>query len=375
MERTSRTKTVIKSLQEIKQISDFPKKILFIKPSSLGDIFHALPAFYLLKASCPGCQIDWLINKNFAPVLEGIKEDVNKFILFDREALRSGGRLKSIFKLAKVIRKERYDLVIDLQGLIRSALMTLVARAPKKVGFAKPREGISAFAYKKVEIPKQLTHAIEKNVYLVSQALGTEYVIPDYHIPSVKKHKDGVLKVLKGNNVNSSAYIAFAPGARWKTKCWSPQFFADVADEVSSACPDLSIALVGASSDNEIADDIISKCKLSKPVSLTGKTNMCELIEVLREASLLLTNDSGPMHIAAALRTPVFALFGPTDPDKTGPFWQWNKVYQGEGCIKCLKRECKKDTLECQDAIDPKKVANDIVEKYKGLIRKAPTNV
>ena len=370
MSESLKQNSFTKQLQEIKPVSSIPKRILFIKSSSLGDIFHALPAFYLLSAACPGCKIDWLVNTNFAPVLEYIKKDLNKIIYFDREAIRTTGALKGILKLVKSIRKERYDLVLDVQGLIRSSLMTLVARSAKKAGFAEPREKLSTLFYnEKIRIPEELQHAIEKNTFLVSKILNMQHTVPDYVIPPVEKYRNDALKVFKEHSIEPSGYIAFAPGTRWKTKCWPTSFFAKVADSVNSAYPNLKIILVGAASDNKIAVDIISKCKVSKPVSLTGKTNLCILVEVLRDAGVLLTNDSGPMHIAAALRVPVFALFGPTAPEKTGPFWQWHKIYQNEtGCIKCFKRVCRRPTLECQLGILPEKVADDIVDKYKASL-------
>ena len=308
---------VIKQLHDIMPVSRIPQRILFIKSSSLGDIFHAMPAFYLLSAACPGCRIDWLVNKNFAPVLEYVKKDLNNIIYFEREKLKTSGALKSIIKLVKSIRKERYDMVIDVQGLIRSSLMTFVARAGKKIGFADPRERLSLFSYnKKIKLPIELQHAIEKNAFLISRSLDTPYTVPDYVVPPVEMYKSSALKLLKEHNIDSEGYIAFAPGTRWETKCWPTHFFAAVADAINSVCPKLNILLVGAASDNKIADDIITECKISKPISLTGKTNLCVLVEVLRGAGALLTNDSGPMHIAAALRVPVFALFGPTAPEK-----------------------------------------------------------
>ena len=361
--------SVIRPTKKIKSIPDSPKKILFIKPSSLGDIFHALPAFYLLKASCPGCQIDWLINQDFAPVLECIKKDLNKIIYFDRKMFKKANALTGFIRLVRSIRKERYDLVIDLQGLLRSSLMAFIARTKRKAGFADTKEKISVLMYnEKIDVPKDLLHAIERNAYLVSKVLKKQYFIPAYSIGAVKRYKNSVLKILKKHDIKSSGYIAFAPGARWKTKCWPSLFFADVADAINSVYPELNIVLVGTASDRQAANEIISKCKLSKPVSFAGETNICELIEVLRGASSLLTNDSGPMHIAAALRVPVFALFGPTDPEKTGPFWQWHKIYQDKkGCIKCLKRICEKKTLECQKNISSQEVANDIVKKLRTL--------
>ena len=130
-------------------MSDFSKKILFIKPSSLGDIIHAFPAFYLLKKIYPECKIDWLINKNFASVLEYLDDDINNIIYFDRDVFKTTGALTGFTRLIKSIRKERYDLAIDLQGLLRSSLMTFIARSKKKIGFADTKEKISALLYNK----------------------------------------------------------------------------------------------------------------------------------------------------------------------------------------------------------------------------------
>ena len=344
-----------------------PLRVLFIKSSSLGDIFHAFPAFYLLSAACPNCEIDWLINTEFAPVLEYIKSDVHRIIHFDREKVKSIKAPTSIFKLVKAIRKERYDLVVDVQGLIRSSLMTFVARAEKKVGFAAPREGLATLFYsEKVKIPKKFQHAIEKNAYLISRAINIRYVVPNYILQPISRHQNGALKALKKCGINSSKYIVFAPGARWETKRWSTRFFAVAADAISLANPKLDVVLVGAASDKQIASEIVSKCKVAKPVSMVGKTSLCRLVEVLRGAGALLTNDSGPMHIAAALRIPVFALFGPTAPEKTGPFWQWHKTYQNNsGCVRCFKKECKSGMLECQKGVLPEKVAGDIINKIQ----------
>jgi len=360
-------KTEIKLFDEIESISLDRKKILFIKPSSLGDLFHALPAFYLILSKYPNCKIDWLVNDNLANVLEYIKKDINRIILFDRKVLKSKHPIRGLINFVKDIRREKYDYVIDLQGLMRSSLMTFVAKSKYKYGFKDCKEKISSIFYKqKIKVPESLFHAIEKNSYLISEVLKCEYTVPDYKIPQVENFYNEATAILKNNGICSTKYITFAPGARWESKCWPPAFFAKVADCLYNKIPEIKIAIIGAGCDDLIAEKIIDLCETAKPISLTGKTGLCSLIEVLRRAEVMLTNDSGPMHISAAFRVPVFALFGPTDPDKTGPFWQWSKVYQNEtGCIKCLRRECSIQTLECQKSILSEKVADDIVNKIK----------
>jgi heptosyltransferase I len=346
------------------------KKILIIKPSSLGDIFHAFPAFYLLKKYFPDAEIDWFINISFAPILSYIEEDLNRVILFRRKDFKNWFKaVKTFLKLYLDIRKEKYDLVIDMQGLMRSAIFTFIARSGNKVGFSDVREKISKLAYNgKVDIPEEITHAIDKNIYLVLSIFKKDHIVPDYILPVDKKVD--IKSILRSKKIEGNCkYITISPGARWTTKTWSPEFFAKISDDIVKEHPDIKIVLIGSSAEIELAEKLISLCEIAKPVSTVGETTLNELVEVIRNSQLLLTNDSGPMHIGAFLRVPVFALFGPTYPEKTGPYWEWNKVYQSKkGCIKCFKRDCALNNLECQNNISQKNVSKDINNKLNELL-------
>jgi heptosyltransferase I len=343
--------------------ADKIKKVLIIKPSSLGDVIHTFPVIAMLKNSLPNVEIDWVINKNIGQILDYLDEYLDHKILFNRSEFKGINFIKESKNLVGALRKNKYDCVIDLQGLLRSSTMTFLSRAKHKVGFMNPKEKISKLAYNvKIDIPVNIKHAIEKNIYIVSKFLEVEPIVPHFIIPEIAKYKGIIQGINTENNIDFSKdkYLIVAPGARWNSKRWPTSFFAEVLDCMTEKS-DMKFVIIGTKDEKHLADEIIRKCRKANPVSLADKTNMIELVELLRNAELILTNDSGPMHIAAALGTVVVALFGPTDPDLTGPYWPNSKVFQNStGCIKCFKRECIKDKQECQQNITPLQIVKEI---------------
>lgn len=346
------------------------RKILIIKPSSLGDILHAFPAFYLLRKSLPLAKIDWVVNSTLSPILGYIRSDLNRVINFRRnEFKKTKVAPKELVSLIANIRRAKYDLVIDMQGLIRSSMMTFAARAEHKAGFAEVKErGSGIFYDKKISVPHEITHAIDKNCFLIAGILGIENVVPDFKLPPLSNVDIGDILIRNGIE-EKTKYIAFSPVARWATKTWPPAFFSKIADIITREIPDIKIILLGTKVEHAAIEQVAVGCRYAKPINLSGATNLSELIELIRGSELLLTNDSGPMHIAAFVRTSVFAMFGPTFPEKTGPYWPWHKVYQSsKGCVKCAKKNCNRNKLECQKAVSARKVAEDMLKKLYGEI-------
>ena len=346
------------------------RKILIVKPSSLGDILHAFPALCLLRKSLPLAKIDWVVNSTLSPILAYIRPHLNRVINFRRyEFKKTKVAPRTLMGLIVSIRRAKYDLAIDMQGLIRSSMMTFAARAEYRAGFAEVKEMVSGIFYdKKISVPHGITHAIDKNCCLIAGILGIENIVPDFKLP-VLSNID-ITDILSSNGIEEGEkYVAFSPVARWATKTWPPEFFAEIADTITNEFPDIKIILLGSKGERDAVEKVTVSCKYAKPVNLSGITGLSELVELIRGAELLLTNDSGPMHIAAFVRTPVFAMFGPTIPEKTGPYWRWHRVYQSNsGCIKCSKRACYRNDLECQKAVSVKKVAEDILKKLYGEI-------
>ncbi len=348
--------------------------ILIVKPSSLGDIVHCMPAVMLIHNKYPDAKIDWLIHPAFADILDYLPF-IRKRILFDRKNLGSPKTfLPAMFKLFRAIRSERYDMVIDFQGLLRSASISRLARAGIHAGLKRPKEQAASLFYsRKISPSGKLTHALEKNVALAAELMGSaDASIPELELPVIKKNFNSLRKILAEENCfpdSTRPFVTVIPGARWETKKWPPAFFADVLNRINQRFPAAVFLLAGAASDKDTCVQIKELTPNASVFVLAGRTGMGELLELMRQSSATLTNDSGPMHIAAALKTPVFALFGPTSPEMTGPYGMRNRIFTAKlDCIKCLKKTCP--TKNCHSSIKPETVASEIITLLEERMKK-----
>ncbi len=330
------------------------KRFLIIKPSSLGDVIHAFPAVTMLAQQEPDSEIDWMIAPQFAPVVR-YHPAVRNLIFFHRRDLGTLRRFPAtFFNLVSDLRKNRYDAVIDLQGLLRSSIISEFARTPMIAGPAMAREAGSKFFYrKKLRYPEDTLHAVRKNAAMMADFLGIpvpETLRFEFPVnPSDSQRARALLSKQAG-----ARFIAIAPGARWHSKQWPGTFFAEAATLLHAEFPDHFFVLLGTRDEIPQGNELIAN--LQFPVlNLIGRTSVGELIEVIRKARLLLCNDSGPMHIAAAAGTPLIANFGPTDPDLTGPFSDKAVVLQPSlECIRCFHRDCEERL--CHQGIDVQRV-------------------
>jgi heptosyltransferase-1 len=320
-------------------------KILIIKPSSLGDIIHALPFLKAVKDTFPDASVDWVVSKN----LRGILEDnplINELIVFDKDSWKSIKNIpktsRDISRLRKTLKSRNYDIVVDLQGLLRSGLMSLSTPSPLRVGFADAREG-SRFMYNRKVAVNGITHAVDKNLE-VAKAIGATAKKAEFPLSIDDNSKRKIKELLR----NVKEYILILPSARWSSKRWPPENFAALISKLSIPC-----VISGSSADREICLKLIKNITETgkttnqpKIINLCGETSLKELAALIEGAKAVVSNDSGPMHIAAALNRPVIALFGPTDPSKTGPYgWQKNKdlkvIRRDVSCSPCFKKSCK----------------------------------
>ncbi|MBI3592158.1 MAG: lipopolysaccharide heptosyltransferase I [Nitrospirae bacterium] len=317
-----------------------PKKLLIIKPSSLGDIVHSLPFLDVMKDSFPKAEIHWIIAKG----LEGLLEDhpmVNKLWIINKDQWKSlkkiKGTISEVRQLFSALKKERYDITVDLQGLLRSGLLTNASRASVRVGFKEAREGSSLFYTHKVKGGKEV-HAVDR--YLkIAAALGCEATEVRFPMPLIRESQK--VQRLKAD---VGQYAVIVPGARWKTKIWPAERFGLLTSMLNTKS-----IIIGSSSDAAIAEEI-ETLSGGRALSMAGKTDIKELISIIRDAGLVVTNDSGPMHIAAAFSRPVVAIFGPTNPVRTGPYSSNHTIVRADiKCAPCYKKSCK-DT-RCMDEI------------------------
>lgn len=328
---------------------------LILKPSSLGDVIHAFPAVSALVRAYPGANIDWLIHPAFAE-LTAYLPAVRRNIFFERKKL---GKISSFFpafsQLRSEIRKKPYDAVIDLQGLTRSAAIGRMARSKVFAGSDSPREFPAAVFYnRKLHAPTGI-HAVERNNAMIADFLQRDDLDFPFQMEPVSRFVGQADEILRQTGVDGKPYAVIAPGARWKTKQWPTSFFADVMNRIGEKHPDLCFLIAGSGSDSVMAAEILQLAKVPC-YDLCGKTSLGELVEVTRKAKLFFCNDSGPMHIAAALNIPVLTMFGPTSPVLTGPYSKKNCILQPTlPCISCMMRYCS--TCECHNAVNPEVAA------------------
>ncbi|MFW6113199.1 MAG: lipopolysaccharide heptosyltransferase II [Thermodesulfobacteriota bacterium] len=311
-------------------------RILIVKLSSLGDVVHALPTLEALRSLYPQGYITWLVEEPHAPVLAGhpALDEV-----WPMPRLRPGnGRflpdLRDSFKLARRLREQPFDLVIDLQGLLKSALWVVLSRSPGKLGYDRTRE-LSYLALTERLAPyNPEAHAVWR--YLnIARSLGAPAEPPRFRL-GLPLPVD-VSHLLPSEMSQPLAVVH--PGARWPTKLWPAARWACLADWLARD-KNFRVVITGSPGDCGLAEKMVALTE-TRPLNLAGRTTLPELAALLKKAEVAVTTDTGPMHLAAALGTPVAALFGPTAPWRTGPFGEGHEVVRLElDCSPCFQRRC-----------------------------------
>ena len=336
-------------------------KILILKPSSLGDVIQAIPVLRLLKLHWREAQIFWWIDSALAPLLEG-DPDLAGIIRFERKRWAKPRHWREMCRSVHRLRAEHFDLVIDLQCLARSAVFAWLANGKQLVGLDTVREGARGFY--DVAVPRASFHTHAVDWYLsVLPRLG----VPVHSRFTWLPERPGVAAELRHkwpaalDQPMSSAgggWIALQPGARWQNKRWPVEHFAELVRLLAQRHPRLRFALLGDPGDH-LLGEIISGAAPRQCLNLCGLTSLPEMVEWIRRCDLLVTNDTGPMHAAAALGRPLVALFGPTEPRRTGPYGQMHNVLRLElPCSPCLKPRCHYvRPNECLRVLSPGQVA------------------
>ncbi|MDX6765582.1 MAG: glycosyltransferase family 9 protein [Candidatus Methylacidiphilales bacterium] len=298
-------------------------KILVIKPTALGDVAQALKVVPWLKRSGVAHQLDWVVDTDYLPVLE-VCPDIDRRIPFPRRAWRGGFRPLEMLAWARGLRGDRYDVVLDLQGLARSALMTRVARAGIRVGLASAREG-AKWVYDR-RVPDVQTHAVDRYAAAVASIIGPGTAVT----PLTFSRPEKALPM----GLEAGGYTVFHPYSLWQTKLWPWESFR----KLEQALEGETVVWVGSGPFFPTAS--------ARSVDMRGKTPLPDLLALLAGARAVIGTDSGPAHLAALFDVPVITLFGATDPDLTGPVAAKGEclVTEGPPCRPCRSRTCNWET-------------------------------
>ena len=312
-----------------------PRRVLIIKPSAIGDVVHALPALNLMRRRWPSAHLSWLIAPACVGILQGHPQ-IDELIRFERGKLasfwHSPTTLADVFGLARDLQQRRFDLVVDLQGLFRSGWLTWATRAPVRIGFADAREG-AVFCYThKVPVRRLERHAVDR-YRMVAETLGCGGDPVRFVFATDDADRQYVASLVPPR------YAVLSPGTNWATKRWPPEHFAALAKPLRERFG-LESVIAGGPGDTALGKQIVAQAGPGI-VDLTGRTNLRQLVALLEQAKLVVANDSGPMHIAAALNRPLVAPYGPTSPAATGPWGHYDSVIRLDlPCSPCYSRTC-----------------------------------
>ncbi|NOY75208.1 MAG: glycosyltransferase family 9 protein [Kiritimatiellaeota bacterium] len=309
-----------------------PQKILIVKPSALGDIIHTLPVLNALRRRFPNSIIDWVVAKGLHPVLEN-HPMIGRLWIIDKNKWKKLGMIKETFaeiaKLRKALKVEEYDLVIDLQGLLRTGLIAKFTGSPNRLGFASAREGAPLFYTEKIKVDWENIHAVDRYLKLV-EPLGCDIRGVEFPLPPFNEDIS-LLDELPAR------FALVSPSAGKEANRWPAERFGEVAANL-----DLPSVVIGDPGSIDLAEIVVANSN-GKAVSVAGRTSILELVALIKRAELLIANDTGPIHIAAALNIPVCAVFGPANPTRTGPYGDIHSVVSlNLPCSPCYakKRDC-----------------------------------
>jgi heptosyltransferase-1 len=334
-------------------------RILIVRLSALGDIVHALPVLAAIKRAKPDAHVDWLVEENYAPILS-IASGLRRRVVvrasrsFEGPDAVSFGGLLGYKNAASFLWQQRYDVALDLQGLIKSAVWARASRATRVIGFDRPnlREPQAAFLYSETVTPGRPSghqanrptgqrangptgdHVIKKNLSILS-ALQIQ---PDAIELPLAPHASADAMAAVDTAGGALQFIVLNPGAAWPNKRWPPERFGALAAALRDRTG-LRTLVTWGPSERDLANAVVIAS--SGAASLAPPTSVSDLAVLMREAALVVSGDTGPLHIAAAMGTPLVGLYGPTWPERNGP-WDPNDVVisRASVCVCHHKRQC-----------------------------------
>jgi 3-deoxy-D-manno-octulosonic-acid transferase/heptosyltransferase-1 len=325
-----------------------PFEILIVKLSAIGDVVHTLPALNALRRHYPQARISWLVEEAAAGLLEGHRA-LDQILVSRRKSWVKGlgtpqrrRHLRELLAFVRRLRSQRYDVVLDFQASLKGAALIALVRGSRKIGFDRGLEH-QEFSYwvlnERIPAVSMEIHALDRGLLLLRK-LGIKCETVEYRLPITRAHHECADRLLSVYGLPTQrGFVAVNPMAKWETKLWDQEKFALVADRLQSRYQ-LAVVFTGGLEDRPYIASIMARMTTAA-INSAGRTDLLTLAALLQRAELMITTDTGPMHIAAAVGTPTVALFGPTAPWRTGPYGQGHRVVRSRSaCSPCFKRSC-----------------------------------
>ena len=317
-------------------------RILIVRVGAMGDVLHGMPVVAALRAALPDAFLAWTVEPRWAPLLQSSPDAVPRtpaMPLVDRvhlaatkawsKAPLSVATARSVLALRRELRQESYDMAIDLQGSIRSAVIARMSAAPQVTGSATPREVQARLLYTH-RVPTHAWHVVQQAVEIASAAIAQALQPQAIDLPHDAAAEQWCDNAIGGD---SRRIVFLAPAAGWGAKQWPVAKFAAIA--IACGRAGLRVLVNKAGPNDHVADALLQAADgAAEPVDCT----VSQLIALTRRVSLVVAGDTGPLHLAAALRKPTVALFGPTDPARNGPFGAPSRVLRNAASITDHRR-------------------------------------
>ncbi|MDO4179479.1 MAG: lipopolysaccharide heptosyltransferase I [Phascolarctobacterium sp.] len=341
------------------------QNILLIKMSSLGDILHTLPFVAALRELYPHARISWLVHPQFAGFVPDAPV-IDEVLYFDKVKFKKmslSEKLTYYSEMKELLHSKHFDLVIDMQGLFKSAVLAAISGCDNRIGYCEMREG-SGFVSKAITGSHFKDHVIER--YLdVARYLGAKIESLDdikFPMPDLTKETASVKEKLASKGLDGD-YMVIVPGARWKTKEWPIEHYAELAKKIATT--GMFIVLAGGPDDASKGQRIKDLAGSEKVIDMTGQTSLRELAALIKNCQVYISADTGPLHFAAALKKPLVAMYGPTLADRTGPYGSDKStvLLSPAKCRGCLKKAC--NDWHCMHDISPEEVFQIYLKKLE----------
>ncbi len=317
------------------------KNILIIKMSSLGDVFHALPCLYALRKTYPQARITWAVHPAFAGVLPG-KPWLDEIYLVDRKRIKEWSYLR---QLRRELHERHFDLVIDLQMIAKSALVSFLSGCSNRIGYNDAREG-SFLVNRPIEGTHKDGQVIEQYLDVV-RSVGCEVDRIEFPLRDFSKEMDTISALLEKEGVKGR-YVVLVPGTRGEKKKWPVSSWGELARRLAEK--KIYSVISGTPNEKDMGREIKKISPSTYTVDLIGRTSLLELMALEKKAALHISGDTGPLHIANAVHTPIIALYGPTLPNRSGPYGNPNGhsiIAKNPGA-----EDCRMDTISVDEVYD-----------------------
>mgnify|MGYP001168972448 CR=1 FL=1 len=308
-------------------------RVLIVRLSSLGDVVHTIPVAAAIRRHYPDAVIDWVVGEAASSLLKMVPVINNVFVLRSKKV----STISAWIRLRRELRLCDYDIAFDVQGLIKSALVARFSGATRVIGFSPPflRESLAKWFYKEEADLGSPVHVVERNLGILT-ALGIKD--KSYEFPLQLEGIRVVDQVYACLGGRKEPFVLLNPNAAWSNKCWPAKSFGAVSAYIRDHYGMRTVVLWNSvSEDDEKRMDLVIESSKGAAVS-APPTTLVELASVIKMGTLLISGDTGPLHIAGALGTPVVGIYGPSNPERNGPWSSRDEVVSASDKCQCLKR-------------------------------------